>query len=432
MAGPTPVSALIHAATMVTAGVYMVARCNVLFRLAPDALMVVAIIGGFTALFAATIGVAQNDIKKVLAYSTVSQLGYMFLACGVGAFVAGMFHVMTHAFFKACLFLGSGSVIHALGGEQDIRKMGGLGLKIPTTYRTFLIATLAIAGVPLLAGFFSKDAILAAAFEAHFESAPWLGHVLWAAALFTAGLTAFYMLRLVSLTFWGTFRGTREQEAHIHESPRSMTVPLVILAALSIVGGYVGIPIMKGGDRIGEFLKPILLPLAGAAGHAGAVVHEASESLEVWLMIASIAVAFTGLGLAFSWYAKGHGAVPARIAERWPGVYRAVYNKYYVDEVYEAVFVEGLAKGGGNLLWDFDAGFVDGIVNGVRHVTVALSWVASFFDQYVVDGLVNGVAYVFQASYRVFKRAQTGHVQNYALVMGGGLFCLVAVYLMFR
>ena len=208
-----------------------------------------------------------------------------------------------------------------------------------------------------------------------------------------------------------------------------MTLPLVILAALSIAGGYVGIPIMKSGDRIGEFLKPILLPLAGAAEHAA---HEASTGLEVGLMAASVAVAFTGLGLAFAWYAKGHGAVPAKIAERFPGVYRAVSNKYYVDEAYEAVFVEGLAKGGGNLLWDFDAGFVDGIVNGVRHVTVALSWVASFFDQYVVDGLVNGVAYVFQASYRVFKRAQTGHVQNYALVMGGGLFCLVAVYLMFR
>jgi NADH-quinone oxidoreductase subunit L len=429
MAGPTPVSALIHAATMVTAGVYMVARCNVLFRMSPEALMVVAIVGGFTAIFAATIGVAQNDIKKVLAYSTVSQLGYMFLACGVGAFVAGMFHVMTHAFFKACLFLGSGSVIHAMGGEQDIRKMGGLGMKIPTTYRTFLIATLAIAGVPLLAGFFSKDAILAAAFEAHFESAPWLGRVLWASALFTAGLTAFYMFRLVALTFWGTFRGTREQENHIHESPRSMTVPLVILAGLSIVGGYVGVPILKGGDKIGEFLKPILLPLAGAAGHAA---HEASISLEVGLMLASVLVAFTGIGIAFSWYAKGHGAVPAKLAERFPGVYRAVYNKYFVDEFYDSVFVEGLAKGGGTLLWDIDATVVDGAVNGVRHSVVGLSWVASFFDQYVVDGLVNGLAYILQASFRTVRRVQTGRVQNYALVMGGGLFCLVAVYLMFR
>jgi len=430
MAGPTPVSALIHAATMVTAGVYMVARCNVLFRLAPDALLVVAIIGGFTALFAATIGVAQNDIKKVLAYSTVSQLGYMFLACGVGAFVAGMFHVMTHAFFKACLFLGSGSVIHALGGEQDIRKMGGLGFKIRTTYKTFLIATLAISGVPLLAGFFSKDAILAAAFEAEFPRAPWLGHVLWAAALLTAGLTAFYMFRLVALTFWGTFRGTKEQEAHIHESPSSMTVPLIILAGLSVVGGYVGIPLVRGGDHIGEFLKPILLPLSNAGLHRAAA--EASTSMELLLMAASVAVATGGILLAFFWYAQGHGATPARIAARFPGVYRAVVNKYYVDEIYGAVFVEGLAKGGGRLLWDFDATVVDGAVNGARHVTIGLSWAASLFDQYVVDGLVNGLANALQAGFRTFRSAQTGRVQNYALVMGGGLFCLVAVYLMFR
>jgi NADH-quinone oxidoreductase subunit L len=428
MAGPTPVSALIHAATMVTAGVYMVARCNVLFRLAPDALLVVAVIGGFTALFAATIGVVQTDIKKVLAYSTVSQLGYMFLACGVGAFVAGMFHVMTHAFFKACLFLGSGSVIHALGGEQDIRKMGGLGFKIKTTYRTFLVATLAISGVPLLAGFFSKDAILAAAFEAEFPRAPWLGHVLWAAALLTAGLTAFYMFRLVALTFWGTYRGPKEKEAHIHESPRSMTIPLIVLAFLSVVGGYVGLPLIRGGDRIGEFLKPVMLPLAGL--HAGG--HEASTSLELLLMAASVAVATGGILLAFFWYAQGHGTVPARIAERFPGVYRTVFNKYYVDEFYDAMFVEGFAKGGGRLLWDFDATVIDGAVNGVRHLTVGLSWIASFFDQYVVDGLVNGLANTLQAGFRLFRRAQTGHVQNYALVMGGGLFCLVAVYLMFR
>jgi NADH-quinone oxidoreductase subunit L len=428
MAGPTPVSALIHAATMVTAGVYMVVRCNVLFRLSPDALMVVAVVGGFTAIFAATIAVMQNDIKKVLAYSTVSQLGYMFLACGVGAFVAGMFHVMTHAFFKACLFLGSGSVIHALGGEQDIRKMGGLGPKIRTTYLTFLVATLAIAGIPPLAGFFSKDSILAAAFEARFERAPWLAHVLWGAALFTAGLTGFYMLRLVALTFWGTFRGTREQEAHIHESPSSMTVPLVVLATLSVVGGWVGIPIIRGGDRIGEFLAPVILPLKGAAER----VAKAPVSTELLLMGASVAAAAIGLFLAFSWYAKGGGQVPARLAARFPGVYRVVSNKYYVDEVYDAVFVEGLAKGGGRFLWDFDATVVDGAVNAVRHVTIGASWAASLFDQYVVDGLVNGLANTLQAAFRGFRRAQTGLVQNYALVMGGGLFCLVAAYLLFR
>jgi NADH-quinone oxidoreductase subunit L len=428
MAGPTPVSALIHAATMVTAGVYMVARCNVLFRLAPAAMLVVAVVGGFTALFAATIGLAQNDIKKVLAYSTVSQLGYMFLACGVGAFVAGMFHVMTHAFFKACLFLGSGSVIHAMGGEQDIRRMGGLGLKIKTTYMTFLIATLAIAGVPLLAGFFSKDAILSAAFEAHFAQAPWLGKALWAAALFTAGLTAFYMFRLVSLTFWGTFRGTKDQDDHIHESPRSMTVPLVILAFLSVVGGYVGVPIVRGADQIGKFLEPILLPLAGAQ----AAVHEAAVSQELALMGASVVVAFAGILLAFFWYAKGNGQVPARLAAAWPGVYRAVSNKYFVDEFYNAAFVEGVGKGGGRLLWDFDASVVDGAVNGAALLTRAFSWIASLFDQYVVDGAVNGVADTIQAGFLLVRRAQTGRVQNYALVMGAGLFCVVMTYLLFR
>jgi NADH-quinone oxidoreductase subunit L len=429
MAGPTPVSALIHAATMVTAGVYMVARCNVLFRLAPDVMLVVAVVGCFTALFAATIGMAQNDIKKVLAYSTVSQLGYMFLACGVGAFVAGMFHVLTHAFFKACLFLGSGSVIHALSGEQDIRRMGGLAFKIRTTYRTFLVATLAIAGVPLLAGFFSKDAILAAVFEARLPSGPaWLPRVLWIAAIFTAGLTAFYMFRLVSLTFWGVYRGPAEGEKTIHESPRSMTVPLVILAFLSVAGGYVGIPILPGGDRIGEFLSPILLPLPGSHGET----HHAPVSLELLLMGASVAVATAGILLALRWYGQGVGETPRKLAEAWPGVYKAVVNKYYVDEFYNRVFVEGLARGGGRLLWDFDARVVDGAVNGARNVTIAVSWLSALFDQYVVDGLVNGLANTLQSGFRLFRRAQTGRVQNYALIMGGGLFAIVAVYLVFR
>ena len=429
MAGPTPVSALIHAATMVTAGVYMVSRCNVLFRLSPDAMVVVAVIGGFTALFAATIGLAQNDIKKVLAYSTVSQLGYMFLACGVGAFVAGMFHVLTHAFFKACLFLGSGSVIHALSGEQDIQRMGGLAPKIRTTYRTFLVATIAIAGIPPLAGFFSKDAILGAVFEAHMPTAPaWLPRLLWIAGIFTAGMTAFYMFRLVSLTFWGSYRGTAEQESHIHESPRSMTIPLIILAGLSIVGGWIGIPIVHGGDKIGEFLSPILLPLTGA--HPAE--HHENVSLELLLMGASVAVAVTGILLAYVWYSKGKGETPAKIAQRYPGIYRAVYNKYYVDEAYNTLFVEGLAKGGGRFLWDVDATVVDLIPNGAAGVTKAASWISSLFDQYVVDGLVNGLADTLQAGFRMFRRAQTGRVQNYALVMGAGLFAIVAVYLVFR
>src|SRR6266540_1304454 len=256
MAGPTPVSALIHAATMVTAGVYMVARCNVLFRLAPGAMAVVAVIGAVTAIFAGIIAVAQNDIKKVLAYSTVSQLGYMFLACGVGAYVAGMFHVLTHAFFKACLFLGSGAVIHALGGEQDVRRMGGLAPRLPVTYRTFLVATLALAGIPPLAGFFSKDAILTGVFEAHRP-------ILFALGLFTAGLTAFYMFRLVSLTFYGGFRGPAAEAAHVHEAPPTMTLPLVVLAFLSAVGGFLGLPEVFGesANRIAAFLAPVFPPV---------------------------------------------------------------------------------------------------------------------------------------------------------------------------
>jgi len=270
----------------------------------------------------------------------------------------------------------------------------------------------------------------AAAYEAQFPSVPWLGHALWAAALFTAGLTAFYMFRLVALTFWGAFRGTKEQEAHIHESPRSMTVPLVVLASLSAIGGLAGIPsaIWKGGDKVGDFLSPILLPLAGA--HA--VSHEVAASTEFLLMGLSVAVAAGGILLAFSWYAKGRGETPARIAARFPGVYRVVSNKYFVDEFYDSLFVEGLAKGGGRLLWDFDATVVDGAVNGARHLTIALSWISSLFDQYVVDGLVNGVANTLQAGFRMFRGAQTGRVQNYALVMGGGVFGLVAVYLLFR
>ena len=427
MAGPTPVSALIHAATMVTAGVYMVVRCNVLFRLSPRALVVVAIIGAFTAVFAATIGIVQNDIKKVLAYSTVSQLGYMFLACGAGAFVAGIFHVLTHAFFKACLFLGSGSVIHALAGEQDVRKMGGLAPKIQTTYRTFLIATLAISGVPFFAGFFSKDAILSAVYEARFEGVPSLAKVLWAAALVTAGLTAFYMFRLVSLTFYGKYRGTEEREAAIHESPKSMTIPLIILAALSIVGGYVGIEFVDWGNLIKPFLSPILLPIApeAAEGHA-------ALGREIALMAASVAVAGAGILLAWTWYAKRQGRPAERLAQRWPGVYRVLSNKYYVDEFYEAVFVEGFAKEGGAFLWDFDATVVDLIPNGAAAVTRGLSWVAAAFDEYVVDGLVNGVANTLQAAYQGFRKAETGRVQNYALFMGGGLFAIVAVYLFFR
>src|ERR1700686_3973805 len=302
MEGPTPVSALIHAATMVTAGVYMIARTNAVFSMAPKALAVVAVVGAVTSIFAATMGLVQNDIKRVLAYSTVSQLGYMFLACGVGAFTAGVFHLMTHAFFKALLFLGSGSVIHSLSGEQDMRKMGALWGKIPTTARTFVVASIAIAGIPPLAGFFSKDAILGHAFE--------YSPILWLLGFITAGMTAFYMFRLVNMTFFGTSRVEHEVEHHIHESPSSMTVPLMILAGLSIVGGWVGWPESLGGsDRFTQFLAPVIAFRPDEATEA-ATSH--ASSMEYILMLASVAVGAFGIWLAYNWYIK-HPEVPGKI-----------------------------------------------------------------------------------------------------------------------
>jgi NADH-quinone oxidoreductase subunit L len=426
MAGPTPVSALIHAATMVTAGVYMVARCNVLFRLAPDAMLVVAIVGCATAVFAATIALTQNDIKKVLAYSTVSQLGYMFLGCGVGAFVGGMFHVFTHAFFKACLFLGSGSVIHAMAGEQDMRLMGGLKEKMKTTHWTYLVSTLAIAGIFPLAGFFSKDEILGETFGG--------GHrILYAIGLLTAGMTAFYMFRTVFLTFYGKFRGTAEQEHHVHESPSTMTIPLIVLAIGAILAGFVGIPevFRSHAHLLKNWLEPIFLPLSGREG----VEPHLAAGTEILLMAVSVGAAVVGILVAGRFY-LGERAfeAPKRLAERFAGVYRVLQNKYSVDEAYNKVFVEGLGKGGGRFLWDFDARVIDGIgVNGLgARVPLALSWLASVFDQYIVDGAVNGVAATLQAGYRGLRRMQTGRVQNYAFVMGGGFLALLAAYLIWR
>jgi NADH-quinone oxidoreductase subunit L len=395
MAGPTPVSALIHAATMVTAGVYMVARCNVIFRLAPDAMLVVAVVGAVTALLAALIGLAQNDIKKVLAYSTVSQLGYMFLACGVGAFTAGMFHVMTHAFFKACLFLGAGSVMHAMSGELDMRKMGGLKSRLPITYATFLIASLTIAGIPPLAGFFSKDAILAATFEA----GSGVGRILFAVGLFTAGLTAFYMFRLVSQTFHGSFRGTPEQDHHVHESPKSMTAPLVILATLSVVGGLVGIPAALGGsDRFAAFLAPIFLPFAGRAPHAE---HALSHATEWLLMASSVAVALGGLLLAWKWYAKDGGRVPARLAASFPAAYAFVADKFRVDELYDAVVV-----------YPFTA-------------LARFCW--KVIDVLIIDGTLNAGAFLVELAGDLLRFLQTGNVRNYALSFLLGVVALMLI-----
>ncbi len=431
MAGPTPVSALIHAATMVTAGVYMVVRCNFFYRLGPDAMLVVAIVGGITAVFAATIGLVQNDIKKVLAYSTVSQLGYMFLGAGVGAFVAAIFHVVTHAFFKACLFLGSGSVIHACGGEQDMRKMGGLKKHMPKTYWTFLMATIAIAGIPPFAGFVSKDAILAKAFEAGHTDLNGFGNayfVLWFLGLAGAFLTAFYMFRLVYMTFFGDFRGGEEAEHHLHESPWTMTLPLQVLAFLSVVGGIVigfpGVLIHKEHwNFIEGFVSPMLL---AAHGHEGG--HAVSLGLEWGLVFLSVAVAASGIALAYFWYKRDpEFSVPKALAERFPFAYKLLLNKYWVDELYDATVIRptvGLAR----FLWEFDSRVIDGVVNGARHVTVGTSFLSGVFDHTVVDGLVNLVGTINQTASRQFRRLQVGFTQGYAMVMVFGAALLLAVF----
>jgi NADH-quinone oxidoreductase subunit L len=461
MAGPTPVSALIHAATMVTAGVYMVVRSNVLFRLSPDAMELVAVIGAVTAIFAATIGIAQYDIKKVLAYSTVSQLGYMFLAAGVGAFTSAIFHVMTHAFFKACLFLGAGSVIHGCGGEQDMRKMGGLRKYMPKTRMTMLIACIAIAGFPPLAGFFSKDEILSTAFEHH--------GFLYLLGMVAATCTAFYMFRLYFMTFSGDYRaahveGHPESEPehaghdvisgklHLddgdqhsdkahghhtdvhapHESPASMTGVLWVLAILAVVGGLVGLPEMFGGVHptwFQRWLEPILLPL----GSVKFEFAEASRSQELALIASSVAVATIGWLLAYVLYYKDNAFVRAtRWARNLAPLHRLLENKYYVDEIYNATFVAGTLAFG-RILWWFDANVVDGIVNLTRHLTViGFGHGSDLFDKYVVDGAVNGLASTARGGSRLLRRAQSGLVQNYALVMGGGIVLMAVVYLFLK
>ena len=379
MEGPTPVSALIHAATMVTAGVYMVSRSHVIFERAPMALMVVAVIGTLTALFAATIGITQTDIKKVLAYSTVSQLGYMFMACGVGAFSAGIFHLMTHAFFKGLLFLSAGSVIHAVGGEQDMRRMGGLRSFIPWTFLTMGIATLAIAGIPPFAGFWSKDEILWKAYSSDHGS--W---VFWLIGVITAFLTSFYMFRLLFMTFFGDYRGARVDahgQAHAvhgqdehghdehghgepHESPMVMLVPLMILALLSMVGGLVGI-----GNRFEHFLGPVF----GSGAVAEGAGEAASRGTELLLMGISVAVAFLGLIFAYVLYVS-KPYLPEKIADALNGFYTTVLNKYYIDELYAKLFVKPLVDGSTTILWQgVDRKVIDDTVNnaadGARHVS---------------------------------------------------------------
>ncbi|MEE9170213.1 MAG: NADH-quinone oxidoreductase subunit L [bacterium] len=398
MAGPTPVSALIHAATMVTAGVYMVARANVLYTLSPTALLVVAIVGAFTAIYSASIGMTQFDIKRVLAYSTVSQLGYMILAAGVAAYSAGIFHLMTHAFFKALLFLGAGSVMHAMSNNTDIRIMGGLRKRMPVTFWTFLIATLAIAGIPGLSGFFSKDEILWQSF-----SSPYGGFWLWLIGALAAGITAFYMFRLVFMIFFGKLRADEEIAHHVHESPKVMTVPLSILAVLSVIGGFVGIPAILGGaNRFERFLHPVfeksveIREAAAASAHGADAAH---HQLEWTLMGIVFMIVLVSIGFAYLLYISKPD-LPVAIARNLRGLYRLVFNKYFIDEVYDFLVVRPIHRMSDILLW-------------------------RFMDVKIIDGAVNGSGEIIRSAGKRLRQVQTGFVQNYALVFVLGVVLIL-------
>ena len=410
MEGPTPVSALIHAATMVTAGVYMIVRNHVIYDMSPVAMTTVAWVGGLTALFAATIGLVQNDIKRVLAYSTVSQLGYMFLACGIGAYTAAIFHLMTHAFFKALLFLSAGSVIHALSGEQDIRNMGGLKAKLPWTHSLFLVGTLAIAGIFPLAGFWSKDEIMAHAFTHRY-------YALYAMAVLGAFLTSFYMFRLTYLTFYGQSRVDHHVAEHIHESPPVMTGPLVVLAVLSVIGGFPGVPPEEGWFH--DFLRP-------AAAGAGEV-HSAGLGLVVALMGAATVIALMGWGLAHYLY-----GIRPEAAQEWvavaPHAYQTLLNKYYVDELYDLLVVEPTKRLGMVCDW-FDRTVIDGIVLGVWRVTQSGSALSTGFEKYAIYGLINVAGYANHLAARSWRKLQSGMVHHYAAMIVAGLFILVHLIL---
>jgi NADH-quinone oxidoreductase subunit L len=392
MEGPTPVSALIHAATMVTAGVYMVARCHALFLLAPISMAVVAIVGAVTAMYAASIGLFQNDIKRVLAYSTISQLGYMFLACGVGAFASGIFHLMTHAFFKALLFLGAGAVMHSLAGELNMQKMGDLKKYMPTTFWCFLMATLAISGIPLFSGFFSKDEILWKAFSSS------QGHfLLWLVGLITAGMTAFYMFRLFFLTFLGKSRVDPQIKDHIHEAPKSMIVPLIVLAVLSVIGGYVGIPHSLGGsNRFEGFLSPVF---GEKSAESNVTAH--SSSLEYLLMLASIIIVLIGISIAYQLYIR-NPETPKKLAERFKTPYRIIVNKYYVDEFYSMVIVKP-------------------VINFAMFL-----W--KMIDVQIIDGIANGIASLTKGMGELFRRTETGYLRNYALSLIFGAILILAYF----
>ncbi len=391
MEGPTPVSALIHAATMVTAGVFLVARCSAIFSLSETALTVVALVGAVTSLFAATIGLVQNDIKRIIAYSTISQLGYMFLACGVGAYTAGIFHLYTHAFFKALLFLCAGSVMHAMEGELNLQKMGGLKKYMPVTYGTMLLASLSISGVPGFAGFFSKDEIL---WLAYASTNP-VGKLIWLSGTFVAFLTAFYSFRLIFLTFHGKFRGTHEQEHHLHESPKVMTIPLILLCVGAIASGWVGIPhLLGGGAHFTDFMKPVL-------GHPEAHGTEAEE----WMVMAvSVIAGFSGIGLAAFMYLK-RADIPVRLAGQFSGLHRLLFNKYYVDEIYDFLLIRPT-------LW-----IAKNILIGVT-------------DARAIEAVVNGVPRAIGGVSRQLRKLQTGFLHHYAAIMATGLIIIVALMLL--
>ncbi len=421
MQGPTPVSALIHAATMVTAGVYMIARMNFLFAMAPETLAVVAGIGAATAFFAATIGLVQNDIKRVLAYSTVSQLGYMFIAMGVGAWTAGVFHLVTHDFFKACLFLGSGSVIHGMSNEQDMRKMGGLRTKMPITFWTFLIATLAIAGTPLTAGFFSKDEILWKAWSSEYGSP-----VLWVIGVAGAGMTACYMFRQVFMTFFGECRADPEVQDHIHESPFAMTMPLVVLAAGSLLVGFLGVPEFLGGSN---HFHAWLAPVFEHGAHGGAHHGHHDVAMEWTLMMISVAVAATGVFIAYLFYFRQSFSAARVAAIGGGGPYTLLLNKYYVDEIYNFVVIGGTLLISRFLAW-FDGAIVDGIVNATAAITRRVSAFNGMFDNRVVDALVNLLANRTYALGTRLRHVQTGGINAYLYVIVGAVTVVLLARLM--
>jgi NADH-quinone oxidoreductase subunit L len=426
MEGPTPVSALIHAATMVTAGVYMVARANALFRLAPETGMIVAVVGCFTAFLAATIALVQNDIKRVLAYSTVSQLGFMFMAAGVGAYGVAIFHLYTHAFFKALLFLGSGSVIHALSGEQDMRKMGALKDKIPVTFRAMFIGSLAIAGIPGFAGFFSKDEILWQIY-----SSPLGSKVIWAVAAVTAFMTAFYMWRLMFMTFYGASRVEPKAAAHIHESPKVMTVPLVALAGGSVLAGWIGVPKLWSafGDGFRVFEHWLAPVVSSEAAHAAAEQAHHDASLEWLLMGLSVAIALAGIALARYLYIVKPASAGAFARASGP-LHGWALNKWRVDEAYDFLFVNGLAKGGGTVLGAFDTRVVDGGVNGAGWLTRFTSRLSIWWDTWIVDGAVRLTSFLVKMSSFPARILQTGFVQSYALVFVLGVVAIFGYVVM--